>query len=359
MESLESLAMTMVNDSTRYKQAALRSQEYDTKKAYEAGLTLAQYREKMNRKKLRTMVPECVFGEKDDIIIFTDCWKSFGFTPEISELLRRRAKEGYAHRHGYFEMFYVLKGYCYNYINSQEEIFHKGSFCLMNSQVIHERVLPDADSIIITICIRKDVFDSYLLNMLRDIPTFWQFFAASIQNEKQPAAYMHLQNTPNLEFEAILYQMMRAYLLDDATSQTIMKCSLIPLLVEMARAQNVTGFGSTPGYIRNQNQDTIDNILESIRANCETITLAELAKNSNFSPNYLSSLIKKQTGKTFQELVSHYWAEKARTLLQCTPFSINEIAELMGASSRGNFERRFKVLTDLTPAQYRRQSKAN
>lgn len=355
MEALEKLSMEMINDSARYEQAELREKKYYTEQAEKEGISLEKYKENLRNQKIRTMAQEYVFGEKDDIILFTDCWKSFGFTPEMVERMRQRIQMGYAHRHGYFEMFYVLKGHCYNYINNQEEVFHEGSFCLMNSQVIHERILPDADSVIITICIRKNVFDTYLLNMLREIPIFWQFFTTSIKNDEQPAAYMHLQNTPNPNLEAIIYQMMRAYLLDDATSQTILKCSLVPLLVEMARSSDIAGFQTTPGYIRTQQQITIDNILQIIRANCESITLAELAQMSNFTPNYLSALIKKQTGKTFQELVSYYWTEKAKTLLQCTPFNISEIAELMQASSRGNFERRFKALTGMSPAQYRKQ----
>lgn len=345
----------MINDSARYEQADFRIKNYYTEQAAKKGISPEKYLASLRKQKIYTMAQEYVFAEKDDIILFTDCWKSFGFTAETAERMRQRAKMGYAHRHGYFEMFYVLKGHCYNYVNNQEEVFHEGSFCLMNSQVIHERVLPNADSVIITICIRKNVFDTYLLNMLREIPMFWQFFTTSIKNTEQPGAYIHLQNMPNPNLEAIIYQMMRAYLLDDATSQTILKCSLVPLLVEMARSFDIAGFQTTPGYIRTQQQITIDNILQTIRANCETITLAELAQMSSFSPNYLSSLIKKQTGKTFQELVSYYWIEKAKTLLQCTPFGISEIAELMHTSSRSNFERRFKTLVGMSPAQYRRQ----
>jgi two-component system response regulator YesN len=88
------------------------------------------------------------------------------------------------------------------------------------------------------------------------------------------------------------------------------------------------------------------------------ITLQELADENHFSPNYLSRLIRENTGKTFHELSSCYWTEKAKTLLQCTPFTIDEISELMGISSRANFERKFKTLVCMSPAQYRQQFSA-
>lgn len=354
MKTLEMLALEMLDDPVRFEQAQIRLENHDIKEAEKSFLSLEQYKKNKYRQKIRPMTEEVIFGSRDDIILFTDCWKSFGLTSEVTEILRERAQKGYAHRHDFFEMFYVLKGYCYNYVDGHEQVFHEGSFCLMNPHIIHERILPDADSVIITICIRKNVFDSYLLNMLREVPIFWQFFTTSIKSDDRPATYVHLQNAPNVNLEAIISQMLRAYLLDDSTSQTIIKCNLVPLLIEMARSSEITGFYSSPGYIRTQQQITIDHIIDTIRANCETITLTELAQINNFSPNYLSSLIKKQTNKTFQELVSYYWTEKAKTLLQCTPFSISEIAELMHTSSRANFERRFKTLTGQSPAQYRR-----
>ncbi len=354
MKNLKDLALSMLNTPFRYEQAEERANKYHSQKAAELGLTIDQYFHKLYKNKITDMVQECIFGENDDIVIFTDCWQAFYPEKPDVEIMRKYAREGYAHRHGFFEMFYVLSGYCYNYINSKEEIFHEGSVCMMNSQIVHSRILPSEDTLLLTICIRDKVFDSYLLNMLQSIPMFWQFFASSLANGETPGAYMHFQDTPNEQLELILYQILRAYLLDDATSQTVMKCNLIPLFAELARIKNIEGFNPEITMIPSPKQANIEKILENIRTHCESITLQDLSKSSNFSPNYLSSLIKKHTGKTFQELVSYYWKEKAATLLACTPFTIDQIGELMGASSRSNFERRFKSLAGMSPAQYRK-----
>lgn len=353
MEMLENLAELMLQTPFRFEQAEKRQLEYDKKKADEAGLALDQYRAMLRRQKVRHMVQECIFGETDDIILFADCWKSFGITPDV-EASRARAKAGYCHDHDYFEMFYVLKGSCYNYINGQEELFQEGSVCMMNFQTAHERVLADEDSMILTICVRKKVFTAQLLNMLRDIPMFWQFYASSVSNENQAAACIHLQDTPNHHLESIIYQMLRAYLMNDETSQTVMKCYLIPLLAEMARIHCVKGFNSEPRLT--PRNPSLEAVLETIQAKCGMVTLQELAEENHFSLNYLSRLIRETTGKTFKELSSYYWQEKAKTLLQCTPLNIDEIAELMGFSSRANFERRFKALVAVSPAQFRQRT---
>ena len=148
MEMLESLAKLMLQAPVRYQQAAERSLKYDTKKAAKAGLSLERYRMKLRQEKIRHMVQDCVFGENDDIILFADCVDAFHLHFDV-ESMRNRAKSGYLHDHDFFELFYVLKGYCYQYIDGREDIIQEGSICLMNLQVVHERVIPDKDTILL------------------------------------------------------------------------------------------------------------------------------------------------------------------------------------------------------------------
>ncbi len=354
MEMLEGLAKLMLQAPVRYQQADKRLLEYDTKKAEEAGLSLERYRMNLRQEKIRHMVQECVFGENDDIVLFADCWDAFDLRTDV-EASRTRAKAGYLHDHDFFELFYVLKGSCYNYIDGREDIIQEGSICLMNLQAVHERVIPTADTILLTICIRKSVFDAPFLNMLREIPLFWNFFAASVSRKDQAGSCIHLQDTPNRELEIILYQMLRTYLLDDEISHTVVRCYLIPLLTEMARIHHVEKSAPESGMIFPRNP-SLDAVLETIRDKCGMVTLQELADEYHFSLNYLSRLIRETTGKTFKELSSDYWIERAKSLLLCTSLGIEKIAELMGFSSRSNFERRFKSLLSISPAQYRQNN---
>ena len=87
------------------------------------------------------------------------------------------------------------------------------------------------------------------MNMLREIPLFWNFFAASVSRKDQAGSCIHLQDTPNRELEIILYQMLRTYLLDDEISHTVVRCYLIPLLTEMARIHHVEKSAPESGMI--------------------------------------------------------------------------------------------------------------
>lgn len=299
------------------------------------------------------MHEECVFGEGEDIVIFAERRNSFEANRYGVDDLRRACREGSRHRHEFFEMFYVLRGSCYNYIDGVEELVPQGGICLYNRQSLHERVMPDEDSILLTMCVRGKAFDTYLLEMLRCLPALWQFFAESMRDDDAPASCIRIDEPPNLALESLLHHILRAYLLDDEASQTVMKCQFFCLMAELARMKSVAGYNVGP--VSGGQRETIDRILAVIQTHCDRVTLAGLAESFHFSPGYLSRLIRRHTGKSFQELQSYYWLEKAKALLCCTQLSVDAVADLMGASARSNFERRFRSLAQLSPAQYRQR----
>jgi AraC-like DNA-binding protein len=71
------------------------------------------------------------------------------------------------------------------------------------------------------------------------------------------------------------------------------------------------------------------------------------------SPNYLSDLLKKETGKNAQELIHYYLIEEAKNNLLNTDYSVNEIAYKLGFEYPQYFSKLFKSKTGKTPIEYR------
>lgn len=88
--------------------------------------------------------------------------------------------------------------------------------------------------------------------------------------------------------------------------------------------------------------------------NDPSFSLESIAKKYNFSACYISKLIKKETGISFNEIVNNKRLNYARELLKKEKeLSINEISERAGYSSQHYFSRLFKQETGLTPLEYR------
>ncbi|WP_353779730.1 helix-turn-helix domain-containing protein [Winogradskyella sp. 3972H.M.0a.05] len=73
----------------------------------------------------------------------------------------------------------------------------------------------------------------------------------------------------------------------------------------------------------------------------------------NMSPNYLSDLLKKETGKNAKDHIYAFVVNKAKNRLLGTTNSISEIAYDLGFEYPQHFSKLFKSKTGMSPAKYR------
>lgn len=84
-----------------------------------------------------------------------------------------------------------------------------------------------------------------------------------------------------------------------------------------------------------------------------TPTIDYFADKVHLSANYLSDLLKKETGVNAKDSINNYIIEKAKTLLLSSPDSISVIAYDLGFNYPHYFARLFKNKTGMTPQEYR------
>lgn len=92
-----------------------------------------------------------------------------------------------------------------------------------------------------------------------------------------------------------------------------------------------------------------------LRYTDQDLSVIQVSDEIGVSPNYLSALIKKNTGKTFVELLTQKRIEKARDLLCCTSMKIKEITEACGYRDQYYFSHCFKKATGMSPNGCRRE----
>ena len=85
----------------------------------------------------------------------------------------------------------------------------------------------------------------------------------------------------------------------------------------------------------------------------ENLTLNDAAAAAFLSPNYLAHLLKKETGKTFTELVAERRMALARDLLAHTARTVAQVAHAAGFADEAYFSRRFRQLEGVSPTGYR------
>ena len=96
------------------------------------------------------------------------------------------------------------------------------------------------------------------------------------------------------------------------------------------------------------------NVLAYIRLHgAEPLRLSDVAEKHHVSVNYLSALIRRETGTTFHEHVLKAKMEIARTLLADPRILVEEVARAVGYDNYVSFYNAFKRLEHMTPTEYR------
>lgn len=84
------------------------------------------------------------------------------------------------------------------------------------------------------------------------------------------------------------------------------------------------------------------------------LTLAEAAEYIGLNEKYFSNRFTKETGETFSSYLTGLRMQKARELLKTTSFKVYEIAEMSGYHNVEHFNRMFKKINGVSPAQFRK-----
>lgn len=98
----------------------------------------------------------------------------------------------------------------------------------------------------------------------------------------------------------------------------------------------------------------VENITEWIRLNATHIdSTRDVAAYFGYNSEYLTTMIKKATGKTLTEHITESRIERAKELLRSTGKTVREIAYESGFSDEKYFMRVFKNRLDVTPTAFR------
>lgn len=112
----------------------------------------------------------------------------------------------------------------------------------------------------------------------------------------------------------------------------------------------------------NLNQDFVSAFVQVLKSYYQTEQQIDLgiptvkycAEQLNMSPNYLSDLLRKETGKSTQEHIHHFIIEKAKNELLHSTKNASEIAHELGFEYPQYFSKLFKKNTSLSPQEYRK-----
>ena len=235
------------------------------------------------------------------------------------------------HHHNTFEVYYLLKGTCWYFIDGKSYRLTAGDIALIPPGVIHKASYDQPISSRMVFNCTEDYIPASARSALRQIPYF-------AKTEKTGALTDEIFETIHREYDA-----------PDEYSNDIIRTKVAQLLLTVVREG-----GKASGT--REESPIVEQAGRYIRAHWrENVTLQDVASCCFVSREHLSRMFKKETGFGFNEYLNIYRLKKANAMLLETPKrKIAEVASHCGFGDSNYFSKQYKKMYGISPTETRK-----
>ncbi|CAM3288491.1 helix-turn-helix domain-containing protein [Vagococcus fessus] len=194
--------------------------------------------------------------------------------------------------------------------------------------------------------IQQDCFDIIMTELTFPLSSGETFIKSYRQlNSKTPIVIVsHEQNFKQLQ--SLIPYHISYYLVKPLKNEELIRC-IQHLPIAQVKQNN--------GY-----SEVINTVINLIQTDFhKDLNLDSLAAKVYLSPNYLSSLFKKEVGKTLSNYITEHRLIVASEFLVNSTMKITTISKIIGIENSSYFNKLFKNFFHLTPSEYRRSQKKN
>ena len=252
------------------------------------------------------------------------------------------------HIHTVIEFLYVYSGSCTQVIDGRQLRMTQGDICLLDTNVPHSVGYLGEQDIIITIEMQKEYLTQGFLQRLGDNRLINRFLMNALSQHAPHDQYLLFKKRTENPIHTIIQHILCEYYDPQICSAPALDAYMVLLFCEILRQYRSQSFSADPS-----SRWKVVDILDYIENHYLTATLESAAQAFGFHPNYLSAYIKRETGRSFKELVILQRMGQACFYLTNTSLPIYEIAQKIGYDNLGFFYKKFEALYHMTPAQWR------
>ncbi len=262
------------------------------------------------------------------------------------KIFLQKKNEGLSlHSHESFELSYIAEGTFDHILESGEKItLKKGHLCIIAPGERHKCALGSDDSIVINIQIEKSLFTSTFMSFLSDAAVIGDFFVNTVLGLPSVRNSIAIAAKPGDYCDSLVDRLCSEYIKNDSYALLKIRSLLILFFAEILQSAPEHASSFSP---------KIQRIVSYIAHKPDRASLAETADHFNMHPNYLSALIKKETGFSFAEISGRIRLTQACQMLKEKRLSTEEIATLLGYSDGESFSAMFRRKMGVSPAKYR------
>lgn len=287
-----------------------------------------------------------VYSFPEDVHVLSDISKElfqFQRHDDFFIVLHKEIYNHSLHTHSFFELVYMAKGTAEEYVDGQKVCLQEGDLCIHKPGTEHLiSKFRDEESVLINILMDPDAFLTYYFAPFIRDSGFNYFFSRFVTPASRESSYLLFRDT-SPQTDALIEMITATYLQNDASSRIICNGLFLALFGEVMRNEN--------------NNSHSAQIMNYIAEHLHDITLQGMAKQFGYHEKYVSHILRKETGRSFQQLVTEVRLSRITALLTYTDLSIENIAMEVGYKNVSSLYIRFAKYFGTTPNEYRRANR--
>ncbi|MGN0315413.1 MAG: AraC family transcriptional regulator [Fusicatenibacter sp.] len=226
---------------------------------------------------------------------------------------------------------------------------HAGQLLFMNSGIVHGLDINTEEDIILGFQIEKEFLNEQLLYGLSGASPIIDFLVRTMSGQTSDFTFLIAGFEEDERMKNLIEDVFCEYLDPGPLSDQIVVNYVRQLIIYLVRNQS--------SLVKLDTKADIMAILCYIEDHYRTCTLRELSEEFHFNSKYLGNLIRKKSGKTFEQILSQVRMEKAVFYLLNTDLPVSEIASMCGYSNLSFFYKKFKEKNGYLPKQYREMNR--
>lgn len=279
---------------------------------------------------MRSYYKERWFKNKETVAIFKKKYP----TPFTEEL----------HTHDFIEIVYILSGSGKQQIDDKTYDVSSGSLLFINYGQTH--AFTSEDMLYYNLMIKPEAVSSKIISTNNAFEILSLTAFEEFKDADTTCPFIEFTRNTRLSIERIFDEMHKEYTAAQAGYQTILGGYLTVLLAHIFRA--MLPMGKPVNTIPIEITQYIEKHFN------EKLTLEHLAEKCFFSPKYFSRIFKECFGITVSEYIKKTRLESAKTLLEETQYTIEDISKRVGYEDTAKFYKYFKELYGITPREYKK-----
>lgn len=307
-----------------------------------------RYRSGYVDKKLLTFPHICIDGKDVMQFSYEDVsMENNGFPFLVRK--HSRFRDYPEHIHDWIEISYMYSGSCTQFISGKAYEMKTGQLLLTAPDTVHTIEPLSENDILILVAIGKKNLTTNFYNRFSSSGIVSRFFMNAFEKSSDHNSFYLFQSENSQRLRVFMEEFLCEYYDRSFSSLDILNDLFSLIISELVNVIDYTSGNNSNGH----SNDNVLSILHFIEANYRNISLQDAADKFYLNPNYLSNLLKKRTGYSFNQLVTQQKLSSAERLLKSTDMSVTDVANFVGYQNISYFYRIFKERYNCLPGEYR------